>query len=111
MLSPEGRVVMVSGANRGIGLAVATALHARGYTLSLGARDAGKLDAATSPLGRDRVMTASFDARDTPVLRCPGAPRLASFGLAWPNDPECRPNSGVRQTAELGSHRDERTRP
>lgn len=69
MLSPEGRVVMVSGANRGIGLAVANALHERGYTLSLGARDKAKLDAAVlgvgaGALGRDRVMTASFDARD-----------------------------------------------
>jgi NADP-dependent 3-hydroxy acid dehydrogenase YdfG len=64
MLSPEGRVVMVSGANRGIGLAVAKALHARGYTLSLGARDVAKLDAATQGLGRERVMTAPFDACD-----------------------------------------------
>ena len=29
MLSPQDRVVMVSGANRGIGLAVARCLHAR----------------------------------------------------------------------------------
>jgi NADP-dependent 3-hydroxy acid dehydrogenase YdfG len=64
MLSPEGRVVMVSGANRGIGLAVAKALHDRGYRLSLGARDTAKLDAATQALGRDRVMGAAFDARD-----------------------------------------------
>ena len=30
---------MVTGANRGIGLAVARCLHGKGYTLSLGARD------------------------------------------------------------------------
>jgi NADP-dependent 3-hydroxy acid dehydrogenase YdfG len=38
MLSPEGRVVMISGANRGIGLATAKVLAERGCTLSLGAR-------------------------------------------------------------------------
>ena len=38
MLSAKGRVIMVSGANRGIGLATATCLAALGYQLSLGAR-------------------------------------------------------------------------
>jgi len=38
MLSPEGRVILVSGANRGIGLATAKYLESRGYHLSLGAR-------------------------------------------------------------------------
>jgi len=38
MLAADNRVVMVSGANRGIGRAVAVGLLARGYRLSLGAR-------------------------------------------------------------------------
>ncbi len=38
MLSPEGRVLLISGANRGIGLATAKCLAGRGYQLSLGAR-------------------------------------------------------------------------
>ncbi len=45
MLSVTGRVVMISGANRGIGRAIAERLHGDGYTLSLGARDPGTLAA------------------------------------------------------------------
>jgi NADP-dependent 3-hydroxy acid dehydrogenase YdfG len=64
MLAPQDRVIMVSGANRGIGLAVARTLHAKGYRLSLGARDMAKLDAATGDLGDERVVRHAFDARD-----------------------------------------------
>ena len=39
MLTANGRVIMISGANRGIGLATARVLAARGFRLSLGARD------------------------------------------------------------------------
>lgn len=39
MIPPTDRVVMISGANRGIGLATAKHLARLGYTLSLGARD------------------------------------------------------------------------
>ena len=48
MLAPEGRVIMVSGANRGIGRAVAEALYRAGYTLSLGARDPASLTAVSN---------------------------------------------------------------
>jgi NADP-dependent 3-hydroxy acid dehydrogenase YdfG len=62
MLSPEGRVIMVSGANRGIGLAVARALHAKGYRLSLAARDPAGLAAAFPD--EARVLTTALDVRD-----------------------------------------------
>lgn len=39
MLKPDERVVMISGANRGIGLATAKVLAKAGYRLSLGARN------------------------------------------------------------------------
>jgi NAD(P)-dependent dehydrogenase (short-subunit alcohol dehydrogenase family) len=39
MLEPSGRVIMISGANRGIGLMTAQHLSELGYSLSLGARD------------------------------------------------------------------------
>lgn len=62
MLSPEGRVVMISGANRGIGLTTANLLADRGYSLSLGSRDPGALEAATVHLTQDRTMRFEWDA-------------------------------------------------
>lgn len=44
MLSPNNRVVMITGANRGIGLATAKSLSEAGYRLSLGVRDLSSLD-------------------------------------------------------------------
>ena len=64
MLAPQGRVVMVSGANRGIGLAIAQCLHGKGYSLSLGARDVAALDTATADMAGERLMTHAYDATD-----------------------------------------------
>jgi len=53
MLSPEGRVIMVSGANRGIGFATAQCLAEQGYQLSLGARQPDQipeLESSPAPL-------------------------------------------------------------
>jgi len=63
MLSPQGRVVMVSGANRGIGLAIARCLHDKGYSLSLGARDATAVESAGA-WDAGRVMPHRYDALD-----------------------------------------------
>lgn len=63
MLTPNGRVIMISGANRGIGLAIATLLAQRGYTLSLGARDPAKID--TAAVGGE-AMTHHWDATEPP---------------------------------------------
>ena len=64
MLAPQGRVVMVSGANRGIGLAIAQCLHGKGYSLSLGARDTAALEGAVANLAGERLMTHAHDAAD-----------------------------------------------
>lgn len=59
MLEPDGRVIMISGANRGIGLAIAKLLAKAGYRLSLGARDPSAID--SSALGPE-VIAHHWDA-------------------------------------------------
>jgi len=64
MLNPDGRVIMISGANRGIGRAVAEALYSAGYSVSLGARDPQTLTPIVSNWQSDRTLTARYDAED-----------------------------------------------
>ena len=59
MLQADNRVVMVSGANRGIGKAIAEALSSAGYRLSLGARAPASITAAD--YGAD-TLVVSYDA-------------------------------------------------
>ena len=64
MLDPTGRVILVSGANRGIGFAIAEALYRKGYTVSLGVRDPGKLQDAIAHWNELRLQTAHYEATD-----------------------------------------------
>ena len=64
MIDPVGRVVLISGANRGIGLALTGVLYAKGYTLSLGARDLASLSRLAASMDPARVHTGRYDARD-----------------------------------------------
>ncbi len=61
MLSPKGRVVMITGANRGIGLATAKVLAGLGYSLSLGARNPDQIPVAQ--IDGDPMLTA-WQAQD-----------------------------------------------
>ena len=64
MLETTGRVVLISGANRGIGLALTQNLYAKGYSLSLGVRDAPSLAKLTARMDPARIHTARYDAKD-----------------------------------------------
>lgn len=75
MIAPEGRVVMVSGANRGIGAATARLLAARGYRLSLGARDPASIEAAP-----DGALAARWEAGDPESSRAWVAATRERFG-------------------------------
>ena len=65
LLRPAERVVMISGASRGIGAAIANRLAAEGYSLSLGVRRPAELRAKFTAFDPDRLLVSRFDALDT----------------------------------------------
>jgi NAD(P)-dependent dehydrogenase (short-subunit alcohol dehydrogenase family) len=67
MLSAEGRVVMVSGASRGLGAAIARRLYEDGYSVSLGVRDPGRTRAQLERMAGERVLIERFDATEPPT--------------------------------------------
>jgi len=77
VLKPDGRVIMISGANRGIGLATAKGLASDGYRLSLGVRDPASLD--VSSLGDD-VLVTHWDATDPETSAAWTADTKSRFG-------------------------------
>jgi len=77
MLLPGKRVVMISGANRGIGLATARVLSRAGYRLSLGARDPASVNLAEFD---GDAMVSQWDATDAPSSPAWVAGTIARFG-------------------------------
>ena len=76
MIKPDGRVVMISGANRGIGLATAQHLASLGYTLSLGARDP-----ASIPMeGLGDALTHRWEATEAATSKEWVAATMARYG-------------------------------
>lgn len=75
MLEIPGRVIMISGANRGIGHAIAHCLLDKGYSLSLGARDPGSIG-----LAGEAVMAHPYDAADAASSEAWVAATVERFG-------------------------------
>lgn len=80
MLDPEGRVVMVSGASRGIGLAITRKLLDTGYSVSAGARNPDALAELLGDAPGDRLLCARYDAADRASHEAWLAATLARFG-------------------------------
>lgn len=80
MLAAAGRVVMISGANRGIGRAIAERLHGDGYTLSLGVRQIPSLEPLLTVMDPTRCLAARYDARDRGTARDWVAATVDRFG-------------------------------
>ena len=76
----DNRVVMISGANRGIGRAVAEHLYARGYQLSLGARNPGLLAQVFAGCESERVAFHRYDAEDKSTHQAWVDATVAQFG-------------------------------
>jgi len=73
--APERKIVLITGANKGIGLATARELGRAGLTVLVGARDAGRGTAAARELageGLDAVFVR-LDVTDTDVIAAAAA--------------------------------------
>ncbi|KGS04104.1 SDR family NAD(P)-dependent oxidoreductase [Burkholderia sp. ABCPW 111] len=73
-MSARRGTVLVTGASRGVGLAIAETLAQRGYDLALWARSASDLDAIAQRLGAAgcRVHTAAVDVGDAAAVEAAG---------------------------------------
>lgn len=72
------KVALITGASRGIGLAVAHELYLRGYTLSLGVRDISQLAGVFGD--SSRILLHPYEARDLDAPKQWVAATLEKFG-------------------------------
>ena len=80
MLAPDNRVIMISGANRGIGHAIADTLYDAGYSLSLGARSPDTLADLTGSWAPERVLIGHYNAEKQETHHQWVAKTVARFG-------------------------------
>ena len=73
MSTDPSPVALVTGANRGIGLEVCRQLARRGYTVLLGARDAGRGARASRQLGAGPISPIALDVADDESVRAAAA--------------------------------------
>jgi NAD(P)-dependent dehydrogenase (short-subunit alcohol dehydrogenase family) len=76
----KDRVIAVTGASKGLGLAVAGSLVARGARVALLARNAGPLEAAVSALGTEWSMPIVADARSKAAMQAALAQVMQRWG-------------------------------
>ena len=79
-LPPNNRVILISGASRGIGFAIAERLYQEGYKLSLGARHPESLAQLISRIEKDRVSTHKYDAAKTETAEAWVESAVKQFG-------------------------------
>ncbi len=80
MLEPAGRVILISGASRGIGLAVAEHLLGVGYRLSLGVRNPVSPPERLADAPEDRLHVGRYVAEDWSTHRAWVEAAAARFG-------------------------------
>ena len=80
MIDPHGRVMMISGANRGIGAALARRFHAEGWLVSLGARNLDQLQSSVQEWADDNVSCHHYDAFDPDTDQAWIASTVAAHG-------------------------------
>lgn len=76
MFSLSGKVALVTGSGRGLGYAIARALHGAGAHVLLNGRDGDRLREAAARIGSERVTALPFDVADG------AAARVAVAGIA-----------------------------
>ena len=80
IMQPAGRVIMVSGASRGIGAAIALRLLSDGYRLSLASRNPDAISNVIGNTGADQALVTGFDAQDLASAERWVAETVSHFG-------------------------------
>src|SRR4029453_15290809 len=79
-MTEQGRVAIVTGASRGIGLAIAEAIVARGDRVCITGRNAEPLQAAVDSIGADRALPVAGRAHDPAHLADAVARTMDTYG-------------------------------